>query len=167
MKKTLLALGLVVASNTALGADALVLEVSPDYRYETRYENVATTEFVCNNNRSNDGLIERGTAGIFGSTQGAIGTAVGVAIGDKIGSGSGRDAAKVLGGIIGNRVGNNMARNNSQSCHPVERVVRQPYTVQVVHSYVVLVELDGDHYRVTRRSEPQVGSYIPVQVSVR
>jgi uncharacterized protein YcfJ len=167
MKKTILALGLTAISGAALGADALVVDVDPNYRSVVRYENVPTTQIVCNDMRSNNGMIERGTAGIFGSTEGAIGTAVGVAIGDKIGNGSGRDAAKVLGGIIGNRIGNNVARNNYQSCHEVERYVRQQYTEQVVDSYRVQVELDGNTYVVNRRFEPQIGSFIPVQVSVR
>lgn len=167
MKKTLLALSFAAISGTALGADALVVDVDPNMRNEVRYENVPTTTYECTNNRVNDGLIERGTAGVFGSTQGAIGTAIGVAIGDKIGGGGGNDAAKVLGGIIGNRVGNDIARSKTQTCEPVERLVRQPYTVQVVDSYRVRVELDGNQYVVTRRYEPQIGDYIPVQVSVR
>ena len=167
MKKTLLALGLVAVSNAALGADALVLDVHPQYKNVTQYEQVVTTEFVCNNNRSNDGLIERGTAGVFGSTQGLIGTAIGVAIGSEIGGGRGRDAAKIVGGIVGNRVGNNIARGQSQSCQPVERVRNQPYTVQVVDHYRVTVELGGQNHVIYRNQQPAVGQYIPVRVSVK
>lgn len=167
MKKTLLALGLVAASSSVFGADALVLDVNPQYKNVTQYEKVVTTEFVCNNYRSNDGLIERGTAGVFGSTQGLIGTAIGVAIGDKIGNGSGRDAAKVVGGIVGNRIGNNIARGQSQSCEPVDRVVNQPYTVTVVDHYRVTVEMGGQRHVIYRNNEPTIGEYIPVRVTVK
>lgn len=166
MKKTALAIALFMSGN-ALAESAQVIDVNPITRTQTQYENVETTEYVCNNNRSNDGLIERSTAGVFGSAEGMVGTAIGAAIGDKIGGGGDNRVAQAVGGILGNRIGNNVARKRSQTCEPVTRLVRQPYTVEVVSHYNVTVEIDGNQYTVRRNFQPSIGSHIPVQLSVR
>ena len=169
MKKSLIAIGLVAASSPVWGADAYVVDVYPQTQEQARYESVPTQQLVCGYEaqRNGTGYIERGVNGIFGSTEGLLGTAVGVAIGDKIGGGSGNEAAKVIGGVLGNKVGNNISRNRDENCREVTRMVQQRYTETVVTGYNVLVELDGEQYWVKRNYEPQVDSYIPVRVTVR
>lgn len=168
MKKIALTLGLL-ASTSALAEEARVVSVDPVYKDVIRYERVVTTEMVCSDymNAQNDGWIERGTAGVFGSTEGLLGTAIGVAIGEHIGGGSGNEAAKVIGGILGNRVGNNVARNRNSVCQPVERASNVPYNDTYLDHYRVRVLIDNNEYVVTRNHEPVVGSYIPVNISVR
>jgi len=170
MKKIALALGFL-ASTSAIAEEARVVSVEPVYRERTQYEQVVTTETVCRDYMvaSNDGWIERGTSGVFGSTEGLIGTAIGVAIGEHIGGGSGNDAAKVIGGIVGNRVGNNVARNRAGQmvCEDVERVNSVPRTHSYLDHYRVRVLIDSNEYVVTRNFEPSVGSVIPVNISVR
>jgi len=167
MKKTLFALGLVAISGTAMAQDALVLDSNPNIRNEIGFQNVPVTQQVCDGRQSYDGVIERGVGGIFGSTEGLIGTAIGTAIGDKIGGGSGNEAAKIIGGVVGNKIGNNVARNKQTGCREQTYITRQQVTHQVIDGYTVLVELDGSQYYVNRSFNPEVGTFIPVQVIVQ
>lgn len=169
MKKTLLALGLIAASGPALATDAYVVDVNPVLEDQVRYEDVPTQQLVCgySNQRGNSGWIERGTNGVFGSTEGLLGAAIGTAIGNEIGGGSGNEAAKVIGGVLGNKIGNNIAYKKGETCQEVTKMVRQRYTETVISGYNVLVDINGDHYWVKRNFEPMVGDVINVRVSVR
>ena len=172
MKKTLLAIGILAISTNAFAAhsttdQAEVVSVSPVYTNVIRHQQVPVTRTVCENTgRRDSGLIEKGVSGMFGSTDGLIGTAIGVAIGEHVGGGRGNDAAKIIGGIWGNKLGNNRASRRSNTCYEVESAHSQERWVKEVTSYSVTVDLNGSLYNVERRSEPRIGSYINVAVSV-
>jgi uncharacterized protein YcfJ len=168
MKKTLISLGLVAVSGLAMADDAFVLDTSPVLESQVRYETVPQTFVQCGGNpRSPKGVVERGVNGIFGSTEGLIGAALGTAIGNEIGGGSGNEAAKVLGAVLGNKIGNNRAVARAEVCTEVTKNVQREYTEQVVVGYNVLVDINGTEHWVYRNFQPGVGSYIPVQVSVK
>jgi|TARA_B110000971_G_scaffold39257_1_gene38196 uncharacterized protein YcfJ len=163
--KTLLAIALTLTASEAFAADALVVDTTPLMGSVIKVQNVPETRMECNGG-SNDGLIEKGVGGLFGSTEGLLGTAIGYGIGDQIGGGSGNEIAKVLGAVIGNKVGNNVGTNNQQ-CREVTHMVRQTYRSSEVTSYRVTVELGDQRYNVDRQYEPAIGSYIPVSLTVR
>lgn len=156
-------------SNAAQAEQAKVVGVQPVYRFITRYEVQDVEEIVCYDNAgSNDGFIEQGTDGLFGSTEGAIGAVVGGAIGRQIGGGRGRDAATILGIIVGNRIGNNAnRRREGQICETRIKQASTPVRAREIASYRVQVEVEGEVYTVNRDTDYAVGSYIPVNVSVR
>ena len=125
MKKTLISLGLVAVSGLAMADDAFVLDTSPKFESQIRYETVPQTYVQCGGNpRSPRGVVERGVNGIFGSTEGLIGAALGTAIGNEIGGGSGKVAGNVLGAVLGNKIGNNRALAKAEVCTEVSKNVQ-------------------------------------------
>lgn len=152
---------------------ALVVDVTPNYRTKTTYETKTFYEEQCFVvEEKNRGLIERANNGVFGSLEGTIGTGIGVAIGSEIGGGKGNDAAKILGGIIGNKIGNDIGDRNriargETECATVPVTVQEPRTETFIKDYSVTVKIENSHFKVTRNNKPTVGSYIPVSLTVR
>lgn len=172
MKKSVDSLVLAVAltaSSAVLADPATVIDVDPIERTRTTYETVYETVYTCDVVRGNDrmGGIERGVDGIFGSTEGAVGTVIGGAIGNQIGKGRGKDIATALGAIVGNQVGNNVSRKKQTECREIEVGKRVPVTQYYIEGYRITVDLNGNTYRITRNYEPAIGSLIDVNVSVR
>lgn len=169
----------VVAMTVAIDAgaysqeEALVVDVTPNYRTKTTYHTTTSYEEQCFVvEQKNRGLIERANNGVFGSLEGTIGTGIGVAIGSEIGGGKGNDAAKILGGIIGNKIGNDIGDRNrvargETECTSVPVTIRQPHTETVIKDYTVTVKIENSYFKVTRNEQPTVGSYIPVSLTVR
>lgn len=151
----------------------LVLQVDPIYTSVVRYERVAAQETICEDVRQarrSDGLIERGSNGVFGSPRGLLGTAAGVAIGSQVGGGSGTDWAMVVGGLLGNSVGNQSARNSQNSnlyCHEVVTWHSVPQIESELQYYNVTVDIQGQRFTVKRYTAPNVGERIPVNINVR
>tara|TARA_B100000212_G_C27372717_1_gene533292 strand:+ start:1950 stop:2459 length:510 start_codon:yes stop_codon:yes gene_type:complete len=169
MKRTIISTAIcIAASGLAMADDALVLDTAPKFESQIRYETVPQTFVQCGGNpRSPRGVVERGVNGVFGSTEGLIGAAIGTAIGNEIGGGSGNEAAKVIGAVLGNKIGNNRAIARAEVCTEVTKNVQRQYTEQVIVGYNVKVGVNGSEHWIYRNFQPQVGSYIPVQVSVQ
>jgi len=157
----------------ANATEAEVLDVSPNYIYQTTYETETRYEKQCNIARSNDrGWIERGTNSTFGSLEGTIGTAVGYGIGNEIGGGSGREITRVLGAILGNKIGNDISdrkaiQRGQTECYNVPVTERFPVKNQVLTHYNVVVLVEGNQYVVERSFAPRIGSYIDVSLRVK
>ena len=168
MKKTLISLGLVAVSGLAMADDALVVDMAPKFESQTRYETVPQTYVQCGGNpRRARGYVEQGVNGIFGSTEGLFGAVLGGAIGNELGGGSGNEAAKIVGAVLGNKIGNNRAVAKAEVCTEVTKDVQRQYTEQVIVGYNILVQVNGNEHWIYRNFQPQIGSYIPVQVSVQ
>jgi uncharacterized protein YcfJ len=138
---------LTMVSMGAMASDARVVATEPVYQNSTQYRQVCTP--VVEQRRSIGGTL--------------IGGAIGAAIGNQVGGGSGRDIATATGAVVGAAVGQNAAGDNQVVTN---QCVNEPYTVQTVSQYKVTVEIGGQLYTVYRSFGPQVGSLIPVSVSV-
>ncbi len=134
-------------SFSALATDARVVSSEPVYSHTTHYRQVCTP--VTETHRSVGGTL--------------LGGVIGALAGNQIGGGSGRDIATAAGAVTGAAIGQNVSgdrqitRNHCSS---------QPYTVQDISHYQVIVDVNGSHYTVYRTFSPALGSFIPVTLSV-
>jgi len=169
----LLVVSLVSVSAVAAPVAGRVVAVDPVYTNVVSYNRVQAIETICEDvryARRSDGLIERGTNGIFGSTQGLIGTAAGVAIGSQIGGGSGTSWAMAIGGLLGNSMGNNVARsrqNRTLVCDDVVQWIDEPVIEREFQHYNVTVDVQGQRFTVIRYTAPEIGEMTPITINVR
>ena len=168
-----MAIGSLFVAVEARASQAEVLDVNPNYIYQTTYETETRYEQQCNIAKSkNRGWIEKSTNGVFGSIEGTVGTAVGYGIGNEIGGGSGNEISRFLGAIIGNKIGNDIsdrkAINKGQTeCYTVPVTERFPVKNQLLTHYNVVVLVGGTQYVVERSYAPRIGSYIDVSLRVK
>ena len=142
-----------------------VVNVTPNYRTVTRYQTVVETMEVCYRVNEFNGMLERIVDGSFGSTEGLVGTVAGAAIGDVIGGGGDNTTVKVIGGVIGNKIGNNIADKRNNTCKYEDITRKEPYNVQEMVSYHVVVKSDNSQYTVVRPYSPTIGERIKVSVT--
>lgn len=72
---------------------------------------------ICVREKEN-GLIERTTGKVFGSTEGAVGAVIGGVIGKEI---TDHDVGAAIGVIVGNKIGNNMTKESIKCYEVVEK----------------------------------------------
>jgi len=148
MKKYIVAAIVLIFSSWVHADDARVVSTEPVYTTTTQYREVCST-------------VTTPSSGVGGAIAGAV---IGGVVGNRFGGGSGRDAFTIAGAVAGSHVGRNMTEGNMITKN---QCVNEPVTVQNVLQYKVIVDINGSYYTVYRSFSPQVGSMIPITLSVR
>jgi uncharacterized protein YcfJ len=138
---------LMLFSLNLFAADARVVATEPVYTTSTQYREVCVP--VTETRRSIGGTL--------------LGGAIGAAIGNQVGGGSGQDIATATGAVLGAAVGQNVAGDQTVTRN---QCTSEPFTIQQVSQYKITVDVNGTFHTVYRSFSPQVGSLLPVTLTV-